>query len=1225
MKEQTIHKRTVRVFISSTFRDMQEDRDYLVKFVFPELRRRCRQRQVEFVEVDLRWGITDRQAERGETLPRCLQIINVCRPYFIGILGERYGSVPTTKKIPADLFKAQPWLKEHADASVTELEIMHGVLNNPEMKHRAFFYFRDPSYIKKIPREKRKDYTEGKLPYREKLVKLKARIRAGGFPVHEGYPDLKTLGLLVLEDLWAAIEEEYPPLSTPTETERTAFEHESFAQNRCILHTPRLSWEKRLDEHIEKSNEPLMLIAESGMGKSALLAHWSLNYARLHPREYVLTHFIGVSPESANPVSIQQRIISELNRSFSLNMKMPERDAEVADVFFRCLQNLTARGRILLIVDALNQLEIEKAGDRLSWLPEKFPANVKLVLSSTLISDAKAVKKRGWRVIELKPPNRKERLDMIRSYLAHYKKSMEQEEIRRITALSQTSNPLFLRILLDELRVTAYHANLDEHVDRCLKSRNVPELFDLILDRWESDFNTERDALVQDALMNLVVSRRGISEREFLELLGKRENNLPLPQAYWSPFYLAMQDYLINRSGYFWFFHDHLRCAVETRYVPMPEAKCEAMFSLADFYSEKISRDRDQGGTYRRLAMEIADEAVRCSENSGNEKLVAQACMNYSSTLLSTGMGIGAENAQYFERMVQMSQKGCELAKKTGEWEILADGLVRRACDETLLNPEFGRYELVDEAIRLQRKHRRWEALRDALRDKARISMRLNQLAITENCLKEADRIEKCIKKPDPQWPKIHRHQYWGECRALQGRWKDAIRYLNTAMEGARRFGHYDGINAARGWLGLALCHLGETDKGMRMVRFAMKTERDMLQSLEVVGRWLIELGKFYDKKGNYKQALHALWLAEMIYDDLQHSLLIRTRSELDRLALNNKKVYARLRKSFNPFKTKFGRYCSLWGMPPLKKSGKNPILSPRGRGWEFGAVFNPAAWTDGRRIYLLYRAEGPSPYPGRKCSSSIGLAESTDGVYFRFFHQPVLQPTEKYEKPGGCEDPRLVYIRDQKAFYLTYTAYDGKTARLCMARCRDNRLKNWEKLGPVFDNGQWVRAFPKDSYPDLPRGWSKSGAIYPEKIGGYYWMFFGDKDIRSACSRDLQKWDILPEPLLKPRQGFFDEELVEPGPPPFLTPEGLVLIYNGAKMQKDGHLRYACGQVLLDNVVPTQVLRRSVRPVLVPETNNEKEGQTPDVVFAEGLIKFKGKLLLYYGMADSKIGVAFG
>jgi len=207
----------------------------------------------------------------------------------------------------------------------------------------------------------------------------------------------------------------------------------------------------------------------------------------------------------------------------------------------------------------------------------------------------------------------------------------------------------------------------------------------------------------------------------------------------------------------------------------------------------------------------------------------------------------------------------------------------------------------------------------------------------------------------------------------------------------------------------------------------------------------------------------------------------------------------------------------------------------------------------------------------------------------------------------------------------VTYTAYYGKTARLCLARCTNERLMVWEKLGPLFDDAQWAQAFPKEKYPGLPKGWTKSGAIYPEKIGGYYWMFFGDRDIRAACTRDFLKWNIMPEPVLSPRRGFFDEVLVEPGPPPVLTPEGLLLLYNGARKLEDGHLRYACGQALLDPVVPSRVLRRSVRPVLEPEATDERTGQTSDVVFAEGLIRFKGQWLLYYGMADAKIGVAVG
>ena len=91
---QEFDQRVIRVFVSSTFRDMQAERDELIKHTFPQLRKLCDERNVVWSEVDLRWGITQKQSERGEVLPICLPEIQRCRPYFIGVLGERYGWIP---------------------------------------------------------------------------------------------------------------------------------------------------------------------------------------------------------------------------------------------------------------------------------------------------------------------------------------------------------------------------------------------------------------------------------------------------------------------------------------------------------------------------------------------------------------------------------------------------------------------------------------------------------------------------------------------------------------------------------------------------------------------------------------------------------------------------------------------------------------------------------------------------------------------------------------------------------------------------------------------------------------------------------------------------------------------------------------------------------------------------------------------------------------------------
>jgi hypothetical protein len=141
------NSRTVRIFLSSTFRDFAEERDLLVRTVFPELRRRCRQRQVELIDVDLRWGITEEEAQQGKVLPICLSEIDRSRPFFMGFIGERYGWVPERDQYDLSLLMEQPWLESHRGGkSVTELEILHGVLNNPAMSGRAFFYFRDSKW-----------------------------------------------------------------------------------------------------------------------------------------------------------------------------------------------------------------------------------------------------------------------------------------------------------------------------------------------------------------------------------------------------------------------------------------------------------------------------------------------------------------------------------------------------------------------------------------------------------------------------------------------------------------------------------------------------------------------------------------------------------------------------------------------------------------------------------------------------------------------------------------------------------------------------------------------------------------------------------------------------------------------------------------------------------------------------------------------------------------------
>lgn len=284
----------------------------------------------------------------------------------------------------------------------------------------------------------------------------------------------------------------------------------------------------------------------------------------------------------------------------------------------------------------------------------------------------------------------------------------------------------------------------------------------------------------------------------------------------------------------------------------------------------------------------------------------------------------------------------------------------------------------------------------------------------------------------------------------------------------------------------------------------------------------------------------------------------------------------------------------------------QEPILAPQGTGWESAGTFNPAVIEHEGKYVMLYRAQNAQG------TSSLGYAESSDGVHFNRRPQPVLSPEADYEKGGGVEDPRLVKLNG--TYYLTYTGYNTKDAQLCLATSHD--LLHWDRKGVILPayKGNWNT------------GWTKSGAIVPEKIDGKYWMYFlgttPDKNDQMglAYSTDLIHWtEATNTPVLPRRPGQFDSRVVEPGPPPIVTPHGIVLIYNGA----DDKLVYRTAIAIFDRNDPRRLLNRSDHPIFAPKLEWEKVGQVPNVVFVEGMVRRGDHYLFYYGGADKYVGAA--
>lgn len=292
-----------------------------------------------------------------------------------------------------------------------------------------------------------------------------------------------------------------------------------------------------------------------------------------------------------------------------------------------------------------------------------------------------------------------------------------------------------------------------------------------------------------------------------------------------------------------------------------------------------------------------------------------------------------------------------------------------------------------------------------------------------------------------------------------------------------------------------------------------------------------------------------------------------------------------------------------------------NPILRPRGGSWESANLYNPAALVVDDEVLLLYRAHAED------IVSHIGLARSRDGYHFEREAEPILSPQEDYEE-FGCEDPRIAYV--EGTYYLTYTGWDRKAARLCLATSTD--LRTWTRHGPLFPG--------VDTFATVdPRGheWSKAGVIVPVRMQGRWWMYFGEGGIYWATSDDLIHWTPgTPdtEPMYAPTPGSFDADLVEIGTSPVLTDNGLlIMLTNGATrtVHDDGtvDVDYRCGQIAIDPDEPTRVLARLQEPWLRPQTFEDLNGLVSNVTFVEGLVQFGGKWFAYYGQSDTTLAVA--
>ena len=657
---------TVSVFISSTFNDMHAERDYLVKRVFPELREWCEQRKLRLVDIDLRWGVTEADATSKNTIKVCLSQIDKARPFFLCFLGQRRGWVPLREEIDPETCKAFPDLKGYiGSASVTEMEILHAVinpLNDSTRSEHAFFYHRDPSYLKDLPIEPRflgNTYTNEGIKDPEARSKadadlrfwLEKKIPQTGRPLHrytatwspeQRTPELalplqcpsllpenqdrwrsqwreagieprsldltddpelereaqafnervtagrltnfcsgdENLASVILQDMQSAIQARYPDrgvILPETPLQKELDQQAQFLELNSTGFIERTGDFDALDRYIASQSQDLfVLTAPAGMGKTMLLANWIRSYQSMYDEERpVFYRFIGASDGATTVDSVLKSLLSEIKDAGYLVDEIPVDPQEPRNKLWDLLTSIGEKHPILLVIDALNQLESGLADH--TWIPRKLPDGVKLVVSFKREGDDAEKLTQHFRekvpetCVEVKSfDSLEDRKELANAYLDQYLKQLDDSHLRALITSQGANNPLFLKVMLSELRVFGSFGNLGRKI-RDDFGTTPAEAFDAVLRRLETDpaFTAIPFAEAVPLLFGLLSHARvGLSEQELVnlfvqELSGPSDNScretirLLLRQ---------VRSFIVTREGRFDYFYDSFRLAALARY-----------------------------------------------------------------------------------------------------------------------------------------------------------------------------------------------------------------------------------------------------------------------------------------------------------------------------------------------------------------------------------------------------------------------------------------------------------------------------------------------------------------------------------------------------------------------------------------------------------------------------------------------------------------------------------
>ncbi|XP_023230818.1 telomerase protein component 1-like [Centruroides sculpturatus] len=526
--------KTVRIFISSTFKDMHGERDLIVRFIIPELRVRAKTLNVNIQEVDLRWGITEAESNNSKSLEICLSEVARCE-YFLGILGERYGQIAEYNVSNNPEFD---WLQEYPlGASLTELEIYCAALADPSAAaERSFFYFRDKMFESQIP-EKWKDNFVSENEFNHiKMENLKQRIKESGLEVFNNYPcywggvvndepvvaGLEEFGQRVLENLWNSLCKYYKKDEISYSDQRLSVLHASYAEAFHQIEG-RDSFVKNCVDNILSKSGLFLITGKSGYGKTAVMAE----LCKVNQLQPVFPYFVGIDSRSFYLHNLLYDLLTSISNHFSIKFQIPNKLENLCSIFHDILEvavQESTHNRLIIFIDGLDQL-MNKNSQDLDWLPVDLPTGVKIILSTAtdsftykILSERSKYQKNIYK-FELAALVMSDREKIVNNDLLPFRKTLDtspfNNQLLMLISKREAGIPLFLHIACEELKSFGQYENLTS------KLRQYPQTLYLLLREILKQLdNIHGKNIVCIALCLISISPEGLDEFELHALIS---------------------------------------------------------------------------------------------------------------------------------------------------------------------------------------------------------------------------------------------------------------------------------------------------------------------------------------------------------------------------------------------------------------------------------------------------------------------------------------------------------------------------------------------------------------------------------------------------------------------------------------------------------------------------------------------------------------------------------